>query len=394
MADSIGSANALLDAVRELEPHIRAASAEIEEGRRLPLHLVRRMERAGLFSMAMPKEWGGPALDFLSQVRVIEALSAIDASVGWCVMIGIDGGYMTAFIDQQLARSMYPDINVATAITFAPPGKAVKKGDGFVVNGRWPFGSGCTHAPWLIGHFAIFDSDTPRIAASGFPETRFGFLPAAECEILDTWNTLGLRGSGSCDWTVKDGFIPEERTFNLAAPTHHRTGPLHTLPNLLLYKVVGVHLGIARGAIEDFVAMAASKPMTFKSPVAKQSMLRDEVFAQNAVAQAEALVSSARGFAFEAFGDMWHTLTAGEMPSVRQRARGRLAMAHCANACTQAVELLCRANGGGTVYSGNPFERRLRDILTASQHTVVSIKTWEATGRVLLGLDHNLGILF
>ena len=367
MADAKGSVTGLLAAVRELEPQIRAATFEIETGRRLPMPLVRQMERAGLFAMAMPKEWGGAALDFPSQVRVIEALSAIDASVGWCVMIGIDGGYMTAFIDQKLARAMYPDVNVATAITFAPPGKAVKKGDGFVVSGRWPFGSGCQHAPWLIGHFAIFDDNSPRIDANGLPETRFGFIPAKECEILDTWNTLGLRGSGSQDWMVKDGFIPEERMFNLAAPTHYRKGPLHTLPNLLLYKVVAVHLGIARGAIEDFISMASNKPLTFKSPVAKQSMLRDEPFAQNAVAQAEALVSSARGFVFEAFGDIWNTLVAGEMPSPRQRARGRLATAHGSAACTQAVELLCRANGGGTVYTGNPFERRLRDILTASQ---------------------------
>src|SRR5271166_4698017 len=151
MVTSKGIEARLLEAVRELEPLIRAASEEIEQGRRLPLPLVQQMERAGFFGMAMPKEWGGPELDFPSQVRVIEALSAIDASVGWCVMIGIDGGYMTAFIDQKLARAMYPDVNVATAITFAPPGKAVKQGDGFVVNGRWPFGSGCQHAPWLIG---------------------------------------------------------------------------------------------------------------------------------------------------------------------------------------------------------------------------------------------------
>ncbi len=299
------------------------------------------MERAGFFGMAMPKEWGGPELDFLSQVRVIEALSAIDASVGWCVMIGIDGGYMTAFIDQKLARSMYPDINVATAITFAPPGKAVKKGDGFMVNGRWPFGSGCQHAGWIIGHFAIFDGDTPRLGADGLPETRFGFLPPEECEILDTWKSNGLRGSGSHDWTVKDRFIPEERTFNLAAPTHYRKGPLHTLPNLLLYKVTGVALGIARGALDEFVTMAARKPLTFKSPVAAKATLRDEAYVQSAVAQAEAMVSSARGFAFEAFEDLWNTLVAGERPSLRQRARGRLAAAHASAACTQrAVETL------------------------------------------------------
>ena len=395
MPDSDDSATRTLEAARELGPKIRAAADEIERGRRLPMHLVREMQRAGVYRMAMPRAWGGPELDFLTQLRVIEELSIADASAGWCTMIGVDGGYMTAYIDQAVAREMYRDLDSVTAITFAPPGKAVKTKDGFIVNGRWPFGSGCQHATWLIGHFLLFDGDSMRVGPNGLPETRFGFLPAEEGEILDTWTTNGLRGSGSHDWTVKDGFIPEERTFNLAAPTLYRQGPLYTLPNLLIYKVSGVGLGIARGAIEDFIAMASNKPLTFKSPSAnKTAMLRDESYVQCTIAQAEALVSSARGFVFEAFGDLWNTLAAGDPPSLRQRARGRLAMAHASASCLQAVELLYKANGGSSVYAGNLFDRRLRDMQTANQHTVVSLKTWEVTGRVLLGLEHNYGLLF
>ena len=394
MPDLDESATRTLDAARELGPKIRAAANEIEQGRRLPIHLVREMQRAGMFRMAMPRAWGGPELDFLTQMRVIEALSIADASAGWCTMIGVDGGYMTAYIDQAVAREMYSDLDSVTAITFAPPGKAVKTKGGFIVNGRWPFGSGCQHATWLIGHFVVFDGESPRLQSNGLPETRFGFLPAREGEIIDTWTTNGLRGSGSHDWAVKDGFIPEERTFNLAAPTHYRQGPLYALPNLLIYKVSAVGLGIARGAIDDFIALASNKPLTFKTPSANKAMLRDETYVQCTVAQAEALVSSARGFVFEAFGDMWNTLAAGDPPSHKQRARGRLAMVHASAACLQAVELLYKANGGSSVYTGNPFDRRLRDMQTANQHTVVSLKTWEVAGRVLLGLEHNYGLLF
>ena len=394
MADSDESATRTLNAARELAQTIRAAADEIEQGRRLPMHLVREMQRAGVFRMTMPRAWGGPELDILTQVRVIEALSIADASAGWCAMIGIDGGYLTTFLDQTVAREMYGDIDSVTAVTFAPPGKAVKTKDGFIVNGRWPFGSGCQHATWLVGHFAVFDGDSPRLQPDGVPETRFGFLPAQEGEIIDTWKTNGLRGSGSHDWMVKDRFIPEERTFNLAAPTLYRQGPLYALPNLLLYKTCAVALGIARGAIEDFVTLASNKPMTFKSPSAGTAMLRDEAYVQLAAAQAEASASSARAFVFEAFGDMWNTLLSGDIPSLKQRARSRLAMVSASTACTQAVELLYKANGGSSVYSGNAFDRRLRDIQTANQHTVVSLKTWEVAGRVLLGLEHNYGLLF
>ncbi len=394
MPDSEENATCTLDAARELGPKIRAAADEIEQGRRLPMHLVREMQRAGVFRMAMPRAWGGPELDILTQVRVIEALSSVDASAGWCTMIGIDGGYVTTFIDQTVAREMYADLDSVTAITFAPPGKAVKTKGGFIVNGRWPFGSGCQHATWLVGHFVVFDGDSPRLQPNGLPETRFGFVPAAEGEIIDTWTTNGLRGSGSHDWMVKDRFIPEERTFNLAAPTLYRQRPLYALPNLLLYKTCAVALGIARGAIDDFVALASNKPMTFKSPSASKAMLRDETYVQCTVAQAEASVSSARAFVFEAFGDLWNALLTGDPPSLKQRARGRLAMVHASAACLQAVELLYKANGGSSVYAGNAFDRRLRDMQTANQHTVVSLKTWEVTGRVLLGLEHNYGLLF
>jgi len=391
---SNASAIRTLDAARELGPKIRSAAAEIEQGRRLPMHLVQDMRRAGIFRMAMPRTWGGPELDFLTQMRVIEELSIADASAGWCAMIGVDGGYMTAFIDQAVAREMYADIDSVTAITFAPPGRAVKTKNGFIANGRWPFGSGCQNATWLIGHFMVFDGDSPHLLPNGLPETRFGFVPAEEAKILDTWTSNGLCGSGSHDWMVKDRFIPEERTFNLAAPINYRKGPLYTLPNLLIYKVCAVPLGIARGAIDEFVDLASNKPLTFKSSSATKAMLRDEVFVQSAVAQAEALVGSARGFVFDAFGNIWETLANGDHPSFKQRARARLAMAHASNACTQAVEILYKSNGGASVYIDNAFNRRLRDIQTANQHTTVSLKTWEVAGRVLLGLEHNYGLLF
>jgi indole-3-acetate monooxygenase len=383
-----------LDAARALGPALREASDEIERERRLPAAIVEKLKRAGMFRMAMPRSWGGPEIDLPTQVRVIETLCTFDASAGWCVMIGVDGGYMTAYIDQAEGRAMYPDIDSPTATTFFPPGKAVKHGAGYMVNGRWPFGSGCQHADWLVGHFAIFDGDTPRMMPNGFPETRFGFFPANECEILDTWKSVGLRGSGSHDWQVKDRFVAEERTFNLAAPKPYRKGPLSILPNLLLYKLAGVPLGIARGAIDDFVALACRKPLTFKSPTKNPLSLRDEAYAQNAVAVAEALVGSARAFVYETLEEMWDVLVSGEMPSHKHRARARLAMVHASVACTQAVESVYKANGGASVYSGNPLERRLRDIQTAGQHTVVSMKTWEAAGRVLLGLDPQHGMLF
>src|ERR1700681_1466076 len=119
------------------------------------------MQRAGVFRMAMPQAWGGPELDFLSQMRVIEELSIADASAGWCANIGVDGGYMTAYIDQTVAREMYTDIDSVTAVTFAPPGRAVETRNGFTVNGRWPFASGCQTQGGLFAPLIILYGNWP-----------------------------------------------------------------------------------------------------------------------------------------------------------------------------------------------------------------------------------------
>src|SRR5215467_16078460 len=116
----------VLRAAIGLAEQIRAASEEIERGRRLPSGIAAAIKEAGVFGMAMPRAWGGPELDPLTQIRVIEALSMADGSVGWCAMIGCDSGYITAYLDQDVARAMYPDIWVATGAAATPTGKATR----------------------------------------------------------------------------------------------------------------------------------------------------------------------------------------------------------------------------------------------------------------------------
>jgi len=187
----------ILQSAIALSPKIKACTEEIERERRLPMHLIRAMKDAHIFGMAMPRAWGGPELDPITQIRVIEALSVADASVGWCAMIGVDGGYMTGFLDQTVAREMYPDIDVPTAFAASPTGRAVPVEGGYRVSGRWPFASGCHNAEWMIAGCIVSDGEGPPVGADGIPKTRQCFLPASDCQILDTWYTTGLRGTGA-----------------------------------------------------------------------------------------------------------------------------------------------------------------------------------------------------
>jgi hypothetical protein len=146
-------------------------------------------------------------------------------------MIGCDSGYLSAFLDQNVARAMYPDIWVATGAAATPTGKASRVPGGYRVEGRFPFVSGCHHSEWVWLGCIVHEGDAPRADAKGVPETRQCFLRVSQCEILDTWYTMGLRGTGSNDILVRNVFVPEEQTFSFQDPALvKRPGPLHAFP--------------------------------------------------------------------------------------------------------------------------------------------------------------------
>jgi hypothetical protein len=185
----------VLHAAIGLAEQIRAASDEIEQGRRIPPGIAAAMKDAGVFGMTMPRVWGGPELDPLTQFRVIETLAMAEGSVGWCAMIGSDGGYVTAFLDQDVARTMYPDLMVATGAAATATGQAMRVPGGYRVSGRFPFVSGCHHCEWIWLGCIVVENGEPRVDGNGVPETRQCLLRLSQCEILDTPGTP--RGSAA-----------------------------------------------------------------------------------------------------------------------------------------------------------------------------------------------------
>ncbi len=384
--NTTAAGEAIVEAARALTPQIRAAGEEIEAGRRLPEPIVDAMKGAGVFRMTMPREWGGPEVDPLTQIRVIEALSYADGSVGWCAMINSDGGYFSAYLDPGVAREMYRDLDAPTGGSLLFTGRAEAVAGGYRINGRWPFVSGCQHCDWLIFSCNVIEHGEPRTMPNGMPERRFCFVPAGEVEVLDTWYTTGLRGSGSHDVAIKDVFVPMGRTYSFpSAP--RRQGALYAYPLMFAYNLPGVTIGIARAAIDSFIEIAPRKQVTMSMLTGKPVMLRDETYAQNVIARAEALVGSARDYLFARVDEIWQTLLAGVQPTPKQRALYRIAIAHAHAVCIDAVEGLFKAYGGGAVYASSPFDRSLRDLLTINQHTMNSLKIYETAGRVLLGFD-------
>ena len=381
----------VLRAAIGLAEQIRAASAEIERGRRLPAGIAAAMKDAGVFGMVMPRAWGGLEVDPLTQFRVIEALAMADGSVGWCAMIGCDGGYMTAFLDQDVGRAMYPDLLMATAAAATTTGQAVRVPGGYRVSGRFPFVSGCNHCEWLWLGCVVHENGVARVDGNGVPETRQCFVRLSECDILDTWHTTGLRGTGSNDVFIRDMFVEEACTFSFQDPTLiKRPGPLYAFPFLFIAKGAAPALGVARHAIDAVIESAATKPArryTVGERIEAAKVLRDDVYVQDAVGRAETHLAAARAYYFDVMGDLWVTLLAGRQPSERQVALFTAAYAHVVGVCVDVVQLVYKAAGGTAVYQKGPLDRCLRDVLTMNQHVIGTSRTYEMAGRLLLGLE-------
>jgi indole-3-acetate monooxygenase len=375
----------------ELGPRIRASGDEMERIRRIPPEIAQAMKDAGIFGMVLPRSWGAEELDPLTQLRVIEALAMVEGSAGWCAMIGCDGGYVSAFLDETVAREMYRDIRVATAATATATGQATPINGGYRVSGRFPFSSGCQHSEWVWVGCNVMENGKQRVNANDIPETRTCFLKVSDVEILDTWYTTGLRGTGSHDLVVHDVVVPAERTFCFQDPNLvKRPGPLYAFPLMFIAKGAAPALGIARHAIDVVIENATRKParrMILGETTERPKMLRDEVFVQESVARAETLLGSARSYLFDVIGDVWTTLREERELTAAQQAHFITAYTHTVGTCTEAVQLVYKASGGSAVYQIGALDRCLRDILTMNQHLMGSLRTYEMAGRWLLGLE-------
>lgn len=381
-------ADSILEAAIGLQALIRDSRQQIDRERRLPASLVEALKEAGVFRMTMPLDWGGAELDPLSQLRIIEALSAADASVGWCVMIGSDSGFFSGFIDQQVARSIYTDIDMITGAALTATGRAVREKNGYRVSGRFPFSSGCHHASWFVLGCKVYAGDQQLLLPNGTPRTLQCFVPADEVVILDTWDSTGLRGSGSNDLSVQECFVPAERTFSYQDIRPYREGALYRFPLNILLNFSSVPLGVAQCALDAVIAAGdrPSRITTIDGKVTPLRALRDEAFVQDAVGRTAATIGSMRAWLYNSIGDLWEALSAGRPLSPAQFAEFQMLNTHVYQTCTEAVQLLYKVRGGSSVYIGGDLDRCLRDSVTMNQHVMNSLRSYAMGGRLLLGL--------
>ena len=340
-----------------------------------------------MFRLPMPAAWGGPEMSLRAQCEVVETLSYADPSVGWCVMIGSDGGYYSAFLEDAPGRELFSDLDTVTAGQLAPAGRAERIDGGYRVNGRWAFGSGSTHADVIAGGVMVFKGDEMVLRPDGVPDMRVMMAPADRWTVLDTWHTTGLAGSGSNDYTAEDLEVPEEHTFSLFDACK-REGPLYSFAGLFTANMAGVALGLARRAIDEVREIAETK-MLFPELV----LMKDTSRVKTALARAEMAYAATRAFTYSALDQVSVQLERGEPLTLTDRSALAMSRIHAFHTARDLAILMMDTAGAQSIYAKSPLDRLTRDALTLCQHIVVQERTLEATGNMLLGNESGLPFL-
>jgi alkylation response protein AidB-like acyl-CoA dehydrogenase len=373
-SEILANAKALATEVRDQD-----LASEYDRERKLPVDIVAKVRSAGVMRMNMPRIWGGPQMTPMEQVEVIEALCRADASIGWCSFIWTDSGIYSGYLDDAVGREMYPRLDMATSGWVYPMGRAERLDGGYRMSGQWMFGSGCNHCDWLVAGCTVFENGEP-VMKDGRPEWRILMAKPEQYEILDTWYTTGLRGTGSCDYRCENVFVPEERSFSLTDQPR-REGSIWKRPDHFLRKMSGVPLGVAGDALDVAQGMLRDKGDRITG-----QLYRDMTRVQTAVAEAHMKLSSARSYVFSSLERQWEKLERDEPLTVEDRADVWLSRTHAFQTGRDVVRILYDTVGGSAIYAKkSPFDRHLRDMQTACQHLVGQMKTLENAGSLLLG---------
>ncbi|MGC2200008.1 MAG: acyl-CoA dehydrogenase family protein [Stellaceae bacterium] len=370
---------------RSLGPLLAAAADEIERNRELPASIVSALIDKGLFRLLQPRSFGGAELDPVTYVQVVEQIASHDASTAWCVEQANGCSMAAAFLDPEVAQEIFgpPDGIVA----WGPVGPAELRAvpGGFRLTGAWNFASGSHHASWLGAHVVTRGPDgAPLSRADGGEILRTLLFPKSQATMTDIWHVVGLRGTGSDRYSVSDLFIPERYTV-LRNPeiAPRQPGRLYCFSSSSLYAcgVAAVALGIARGMVADFTELA-----TEKVPRGARQRLCENQVIQSQRAQAEARLGSARAYLLSGLAEIWEAVgETGEL-SLEQNTIIRLASTWAIDQSREVVNTLYHSAGSTAIFDDRPFERRFRDMHTASQRAQGRQAHYETIGRILFGL--------
>lgn len=368
----------LCDEIRE-----RACSGEFDQQAYVSQDIIQKLKQLGVYRAFVPKRFGGDEISPRQFCELIERLSMADGSVGWVASFGMSPAYLGSLPEATL-KELYkdsPDIVFAGGIF--PPQSAELVDDCFMVNGRWKFSSGCKGAD-IVGVGIAPKKDNE---SQGLP--RMAVLPAHKAKIEMTWDTVGLKGTGSHDLVVENVSVPEAWTFVRGEPSK-LPEPFFKYPSLSLatqvLTVVGI--GVAAAALDEFKKLAPGKAsITGGAEIANRPVTQYE-FSQ---AQAEFL--AARNWFYQTMDVVWNEILAGRQPAAQQISDMRLSCTHAARVSARVARKMQMLAGMTAIYTNNPFSRFVNDTNVVTQHAFMGDNTLQNAGAMSFGLNPTPGYL-
>ena len=377
------TAASLLKAARDARSLFDRMGPINEEKGELSKEVVDTLHQAGLFGMFVPKVLGGAEIKPVDALDILEEVAYADGSTGWVLMASILSiGTAGSYLDEADVRRIFSlDRMPMIAGHGAPMGKARRVPGGFIISGNWSYGSGVKHADFLhSGGMVCDDQGTPIVGANGLPETRIFVIPREACVYGDNWDVMGLRATGSIDYTCKDVFIPEGATHLTECTTPKRGGPLFALGIRGMSTIghTGFTLGVGRRMLDELAALAQVKKGRF-------GLLGDgESFLENFGA-AESKLRAAKAFAYETWRDIEATIYRGEPLNTRQGTLMRASLNHVTWTIAEVSRFAYYGAAGNSLRAG-ALQRFFRDMHAATQHATSSAPILRDCGREFAGL--------
>jgi alkylation response protein AidB-like acyl-CoA dehydrogenase len=369
-------------AARALSPLITRLRNDTESSRCIARPIVERLLETRLCRMAVARQLQGLELPTVEALDVYEALAGAEASVAWIVWNNSLPCFFGRFLASAARQEIFADPRWLYASSTRPTGRAAIEGDGYRINGRWALVSGCELAEWIAFVCLVEENGEIRMVEPGEPEMRFVYLRRSDCEILDTWHSGGLRGTGSHDVVIKDKQVPRRWT---ASPGDASTldAPIGRIP-IVCTMAAGFGaqaLGVAQSAIDTLVGLTKTKVSPDPGPAPA-----DRPAVQASIARQTAALEAARAYLRSCVARLWDAVSSGSPAALEDITAVWAAAHHAVEQSRNTVEAMYAAGGTSSLYTSCPLERAHRDIHAMSRHMVAQTFWLENAGRVKLGM--------
>jgi len=380
---------ACLARARALIPLLQSAADRIDAANELPPDVLDAMFDAGMFKLLLPRVFGGFELTPTDYIRCVEAIAVGDASAAWCMNQGSGCSMAAAYVAPGVAHEVWGGKRDVVAWGQGPGAKAIRTAGGWRVTGTWSFASGSRHATWLGAMCPSCEADgTPLVRPDGKPWDRTFLFRREQAHIHDVWQVMGLRGTGSDNYTIKDLFVDDAHSLTREfEPERRQQDALYTFQAMQLYAsgFASVALGTSRAMLDAFIALAKTKSQAWSA-----DQLRNNQAVQRIVSHSDAAWKAARAGLHKAVDDGWRDVARTGLLSLEHRMEIRQAATYAIHASRDMAHEVFHEAGSTAIFNRHPFERRLRDVNSVSQQLQGRRTHFESVGLYRLGGEPNL----